>query len=424
MHKTSDRNSLNSHYKLPDWLIEVIEDLDSCIAQRHFEDAIDLLKKSEEYLDNSRDSMELYDIKLSLNNRTTFLVHTLTNELELIAESKSLQGGGYRFSKKAVKLLTQLHRCTQASQLYLMVCSATLKARLEKVKRDGATSCYIKRLSSIAISNISEMLCDFLDIFSHTKKCTSALVIWCSHELKILTTHLSKQMFLPHVSLNALGECLTTIRSHCEQMIHLGIDIRYQFDIQLRSTLAKTLSETKEKYMDSVKIRSLEDNWRPSNFESPQNFYKLKSELEILGIPMLKILDINKYSIPLTSNTLAFSKLYIGIVEDCLNIYVPEIIITVQNVLLSILQIQLQHLLSSLSNCRYKQQIPLIRNNMLYFNVLIDRTLELYRSVVGYQFDRLYILKKKFSYELKQSSMKPQPAPRNSVTKYSTIEYI
>lgn len=34
----------------PDWFLEVPEELDVCVAQRHFEDALQLLQKAKEYI--------------------------------------------------------------------------------------------------------------------------------------------------------------------------------------------------------------------------------------------------------------------------------------------------------------------------------------------------------------------------------------
>lgn len=39
--------------ELPDWLLEAPEDLDVCIAQRHFEDAYNLLERAREFLDKN-----------------------------------------------------------------------------------------------------------------------------------------------------------------------------------------------------------------------------------------------------------------------------------------------------------------------------------------------------------------------------------
>lgn len=51
----------------------------------------------------------------------------------------------------------------------------------------------------------------------------SGLVVWCSQEVKHLTSHLAKQLFMPQVTLSTLVECIVTVRSHCDQVYALKI---------------------------------------------------------------------------------------------------------------------------------------------------------------------------------------------------------
>lgn len=154
-------------------MLEVAEDLDSCIAQRHFEEAYGLLEKAKGYLKDAQLTPLLLEIQSKVNDRGRSLVDVLTKELESSAEAKSLQGGGLRSARRVVKLLIQLNRSAQACQLYLRLCGAVLKARLKRVKREGATAPYVKQLSAIAFSNIVEITKEFLKIFPQSTNCTS-----------------------------------------------------------------------------------------------------------------------------------------------------------------------------------------------------------------------------------------------------------
>lgn len=157
----------------PEWVLEVPEDLDSCIAQRHFEEAYHLLEKAKAYLADAHPTPHLTEMKTKIHERANSLVDVLTKELELSAEARSLQGGGLRSARRAVRLLIQLDRSAQGCQLYLKLCSAALKARLKRVKREGATVPYIKQLSAIAFSNIVDTSQEFLKIFPDYTNCTS-----------------------------------------------------------------------------------------------------------------------------------------------------------------------------------------------------------------------------------------------------------
>ena len=135
------------------------------------------------------------------------------------------------------------------------------------------------------------------------------------------------------------------------------MDFRYQLDGQLRAPLIRALQDAGEKYIDAVKVRALEDSWKPSNFQSSQSLQKLLSELNDLEIPVLESHLKNKYWIPLTNNTLTFSKLFVVLLEDCLNVTTPEINSIVEAILISVLRLQVKHLQVSLTNPKFKQEV-------------------------------------------------------------------
>ncbi|XP_003692547.1 exocyst complex component 8 [Apis florea] len=418
-----DDEDTEYHEPPPEWILEVAEDLDSCIAQRHFEEAYSLLEKAKTYLKDAQITPLLLEIQLKVNDRGKSLIEVLTKELELSAEAKSLQGGGLRSARRVVKLLIQLNRNAQACQLYLRLCSAMLKARLKRVKREGAIAPYVKQLSAIAFSNIVEITKEFLKLFPQSTNCTSGLVLWCSQEVKYLTTHLTKQLFIPQVSLSTLVECIVCVRSHCDQLTQLGMDFRYQLDGQLRSPLAKAIQDTGEKYVDTVKEYIAKDTWRPTNLESCKNVQKFLSEFDDLGITVPSSYITNDCWIALTDNILTFSKIYVSLLEDCLSVATPELMAIIDSVLISVMRIQVQHIIVSLTNPRLKQEKQLVQDNASYIrDILIMRGLELYKSTTNQVFKKLLALKEQIVFDL--SPNKPKPAPRTSVPKYSTTEYI
>ncbi|XP_060829857.1 exocyst complex component 8 [Bombus pascuorum] len=419
-----DDEDTEYHEPPPEWMLEVAEDLDSCIAQRHFEEAYSLLEKAKDYLKDAQMTPLLFEIQSKVNDRGRSLVDVLTKELELSAEAKSLQGGGLRSARRVVKLLIQLSRSAQACQLYLRLCSAVLKARLKRVKGEGATAPYVKQLSAIAFSNIVEITKEFLKIFAHSTNCTSGLVVWCSQEVKYLTTHLTKQLFIPQVSLNTLVECIVCVRNHCDQLTQLGMDFRYQLDGQLRTPLAKAIQDTGEKYVEIVKKHIAEDMWRPTNLETCKNVKKLLSEFDGLGITVPQSYLKNDYWIALTNNTLTFSRIYVSLLEDCLSVATPELMAIIDTVLISVMRTQVQHIIVSLTNPKLKQEKQLVHNNASYIrDVVIMRGLELYKSTTNQIFKKLLALKEQIVFDT-SSPTKPKSIPKTAIPKYSATEYI
>lgn len=95
------------------------EDLDVFVAQRHFEDALNLLNRAREYITQHVTKAEYQDAVLSeiqrkVEMRHTALTETLMRELE-VDPDKSLQGG-LRAARRAVRLLNQLGRSTPVSK--------------------------------------------------------------------------------------------------------------------------------------------------------------------------------------------------------------------------------------------------------------------------------------------------------------------
>lgn len=136
------------------------------------------------------------------------------------------------------------------------------------------------------------------------------------------------------------------------------MDFRYQLDGQLRSPLSKVIQDTSENYIDTVtKAQTPEDTWNPTNLQSSQNLQNSLLELDNLGISIPKAYLTNDFWIALTSNTLAFSKLYVSFLEDCLSIATPELMQTIDTALLSLMRTQVQYLITSLNNPKLKQEV-------------------------------------------------------------------
>lgn len=135
------------------------------------------------------------------------------------------------------------------------------------------------------------------------------------------------------------------------------MDFRYQLDGQLRSPLAKAIQDAGENCVGTVKFHVSEDTWRPTNLETSQNLQKFLSELEDLGIGIPSSYSTNDCWIPLTHNTLSFSKIYVSLLEDCLSVATPELMSTIDNVLVSVMRIEVQHLIVSLTDPKLKQEV-------------------------------------------------------------------
>nr|CAD7398301.1 unnamed protein product [Timema cristinae] len=430
--------------ELPEWLLEVPEDLDVCIAQRHFEEAFNLLERAQDYFnknsDNNKDPV-LTDIRRKVDARAKALTEVLMKELE-VSPDKSLQGG-LRAARRAVRLLNQLGRATQevmlhsshsslispermkpksgdwaACELFLKLCSSILKAQLKRVKREGATVLYVRQLGGIFFSNLTDMAREFLRAFPSSPSCSSVFVVWSGAELNHFTSHLIKQVFMPQVSISTLAECVTCVRSQCDQLCELGLDLRYQLDGLLRTPLTRALRDSREKLVDAVKLRAAEDKWRPLNLQNKAGLGKFLQEMSDIGIASIHTHVTGACWVGLTGNTVAFSKLYLSLLEDCVRLATPELVYTIDEVLGDVFHAQLRHVEISVRTDNLRGEAKFIMKNAVF---LLDTLLTLaehgYEEKLGHPCSRLAQLHDEYSWLKKDNANKP-------VTKYSTTEYI
>jgi len=421
-----DADDFIAEPELPEWLVEVPEDLDVCIAQRHFEEAYNLLKRAREFLDkNTNADPVITDIKRKVEARVKALTEVLMKELE-VSPDKSLQGG-LPAARRAVRLLNQLGRSTQACDLFLKLCSCILKTQLKRVKREGATVLYIRQIGGIFFSNLTDMTREFLRAFlPHSPNCASAFVVWAGSELTHLTSHLIKQVFMPQSSITMLAECVTCVRSQCDQLCELGVDLRYQLDGLLRTPLTRALHDAREKLIDAVKLRAAEDKWHPMNLQSKAGLTKFLQEMSDIGIANIHTYVTGDCWLGLTANTVAFSKLYLTFLEDCLRLATPELLYTVDEVLSDVFKAQMLHVEASLSSDKYVVESKFIQKNAAFLlDILLTLAEHCYEEKIGNPCARLSRLRDEYSWLKKESSTKKSNnSTVKPVTKYSTTAYI
>lgn len=74
------------------------------------------------------------------------------------------------------------------------------------------------------------------------------------------------------------------------QLCELGLDLCYQLDGQLSSPISRCLEDAKDKLVEAVKLRSVEDNWQRLNLHSASAVQKLNTELSENNISITKFI--------------------------------------------------------------------------------------------------------------------------------------
>uniref|UniRef100_A0A183J8C3 FHA domain-containing protein n=1 Tax=Soboliphyme baturini TaxID=241478 RepID=A0A183J8C3_9BILA len=168
-----------------DWVRELPDELDVCIAQRDFDAAVDLLFEGtytikillsitreifclgRDYLNECSDAALVQEVKEKLDLKQDQLTDKLCKELKILSD-KYLQGGP-KSTRKAVMLLVRLGKASQACDLYLKNRAATMKHAIRELKEDkwrqynlqseSNMHRFVQEMKDIGIS-IEDMVCE------------------------------------------------------------------------------------------------------------------------------------------------------------------------------------------------------------------------------------------------------------------------
>ena len=112
--------------EIPEWLAELSDTLEVHIAQREFEQAVELIQEAEaEFSKTPEMTVKMSEVKEAAMARKEVLLSVLRSELR-VTPDKSLQGGP-RTARRAVGLLTSLGQADQARDLLLAHRTALLR---------------------------------------------------------------------------------------------------------------------------------------------------------------------------------------------------------------------------------------------------------------------------------------------------------
>nr|SVE74045.1 EOG090X021B [Daphnia barbata] len=348
---------------IPDWVLEVADDMDVYVAQRDFEEAVALAEKTREFWEGaSASAVNLHrDLKLKIDSRIRQLSEVLMNELR-VSPDKSLQGGP-RAASRAVLLLSRLGQASQACDLFLKHRSALLKHNLRQLKTEGATTLYIKRITSLFFPFVAETGREISRVFPKNKICASAFVVWSRSEVGKFGNNFRKHVFTSGSTLTTVAECVALVRGHSEQLLEIGLDLTFYLENELRGQVERCLRDAREKLMESIKLRALEDKWRPVNLVNKSGIARFADDMSEIGIASIQSWVYDECWVALTSNTINFSKAYLTFLDDALKMHSADSNIFVDEILHDIFQAHLKHVENSVRSGKYKGEAKFINKN-------------------------------------------------------------
>ncbi|KAM5144353.1 exocyst complex component 8 [Callospermophilus lateralis] len=352
-----------------EWIQELPEDLDVCIAQRDFEGAVDLLDKLNHYLEDKPSPPPVKELRAKVEERVRQLTEVLVFEL---SPDRSLRGGP-KATRRAVSQLIRLGQCTKACELFLRNRAAAVHTAIRQLRIEGATLLYIHKLCHVFFTSLLETAKEFETDFAGTDSgCYSAFVVWARSAMGMFVDAFSKQVFDSKESLSTAAECVKVAKEHCQQLGDIGLDLTFIIHALLVRDIQGALHSYKEIIIEATKHRNSEEMWRRMNLMTPEALGKLKEEMRNCGVSNFEQYTGDDCWVNLSYTVVAFTKQTMGFLEEALKLYFPELHMVLLESLVEVILVAVQHVDYSLRCEQDPEKKAFIRQNasFLYETVL------------------------------------------------------
>lgn len=360
-----------------EWIQELPEDLDVCIAQRDFEGAVDLLDKLNHYLEDKPSPPPVKELRAKVDERVRQLTEVLVFEL---SPDRSLRGGP-KATRRAVSQLIRLGQCTKACELFLRNRAAAVHTAIRQLRIEGATLLYIHKLCHVFFTSLLETAREFETDFAGTHSgCYSAFVVWARSAMGMFVDAFSKQVFDSKESLSTAAECVKVAKEHCQQLGEIGLDLTFIIHALLVKDIQGALHSYKEIIIEATKHRNSEEMWRRMNLMTPEALGKLREEMRGCGVGNFEQYTGDDCWVNLSYTVVAFTKQTMGFLEEALKLYFPELHMVLLESLVEVILVAAQHVDYSLRCEQDPERKAFIRQNasFLYETVLpvVERRFE------------------------------------------------
>ncbi|XP_056422908.1 exocyst complex component 8 [Hyla sarda] len=342
-----------------EWIQELPDNLDVCIAQRNFEGAVDLLAKLNSYLQDKPSTYAVQDLRAKVDPRVRHLTDVLVFEL---SPDRSLRGGP-KATRRAVSQLVRLGQSTKACGLFLQNRAAAVQTAIRQLRIEGATLLYVHKLCNVFFTSLLETAKEFEMDFSGNSGCYSAFIVWSCSALKMFVDAFSKQVFDSKENLSTAAECVKVAKEHCKHMSEIGLDLTFILHTFLVKDLKAVLQSNKDIIIEATKHRNSEEMWRKMNLMTPEALGKLREELQNCGVCNFEQYIGEDCWVNISYTIVAFTKQIMFFLEEALKLYFPELHMVLLESLIEIILVAVQHVDYSLRCEQDLEKRAFIRQN-------------------------------------------------------------
>ncbi|XP_065061523.1 exocyst complex component 8-like isoform X2 [Rhopilema esculentum] len=368
-----------------DWLIELPDDLDMCIAQRSFDAAVKLVEKANSYLQDFPETTGLKDYKERINRRVKELIEALEQSLD---NSTTMRHISLRSIRQYISLLIRLGRAKLACELFLRNRGFAMKHSIRQLKIEGSTVLYITKLANVFFTSVVENGKEFRRIFTKNSS-ASAFVVWAHKELQHFVSLFARQVFSRKSSLAAIAVCIEIATKHCKKLLTIGMDLAFAMHHMFLKHLMEAMFDNRDQLISKAKHLGSEELWKPTDYtNNVDDLYTVIGELESLGVS--DAYSYGTHQLLLSKSVAGFTKGLLIYFEDGMKLYTPQLHNVFIQCLTEIFKTQALLLEFTIKSDRFKDELEFISKNIkfVFNNVLpiIERKIE---KKVGHPIDVL-----------------------------------
>ena len=155
----------------PDWIHTASEEIQTLVAQRYFEDAQALIRRTQDYIAKDSSFVNAKQITEKVKALETQLTDVLLQELSK-CHCRNLQVT-LRASRRSLKILVDIGRARQACGTLLKVATMALRTAQREARRNNT------EISELFFCDLTQVACEFLTAFETQPACVGGAYFTC-----------------------------------------------------------------------------------------------------------------------------------------------------------------------------------------------------------------------------------------------------
>lgn len=292
---------------VPEWIHTLSEEIQSEIAQRHFEDCLASIQKCEVFIQQNSTLVNAGETRDKLKSLKAILTDVLLNELST-TKKRDLQSV-LRSSRRTLMLLVDMGKSRESSSIFLKVSSLALRTSQKNNRRNNLP------VSELFFCDLAQIASEFLRAFQSHEACVSALIVWSNDELSYFAQQIIKHFLSKGTSLESIAHIVENVFEPCLKLTQIGLDLSYFLEGLLHGHLEVLLEESRCRLIEGISRH--DENWQPYNLVSKTNMRNfLKDFNEKLSIDLSTYVTGETY-FSLTQSTVQFCQHYLAVTKFC-----------------------------------------------------------------------------------------------------------